>query len=277
MNSGLNAIQTQTKHFSQISGSDASRSITKQRKIASSFRDNHLYETFQLAHDLLRRALESWKSTKFIDETQQTLVNNLLRLALNCLSFDFIGTSPDESSDDLSCESLTVHPTHLSLGHTSHRRSNPDQLETSVSRLQHIAIVFRSLPLFTASTGADCESIPVFYPLIRDTLRIPCQALSCLVQFASVRRSLFNNSERAKFLMQLVSGVRYILENPQGLSDPQCYHEFCRLLARLKSNYQLSELVKVEGYSETIALITKFTVTSLQVSKAFRVCVNDQL
>lgn len=93
-------------YFSQISGSDASRSITKQRKIASSFRDNHLYETFQLAHDLLRRALESWKSTKFIDETQQTLVSNLLRLALNCLSFDFIGTSPDESSDDLSCESL---------------------------------------------------------------------------------------------------------------------------------------------------------------------------
>ena len=92
------------------------------------------------------------------------------------------------------------------------------------------------------------------------------KALSCLVQFASVRRSLFNNTERAKFLMQLVSGVRYILENPQGLSDPQCYHEFCRLLARLKSNYQLSELVKVDGYSETIALITKFTVTSLQAS-----------
>lgn len=87
-----------------------------------------------------------------------------------------------------------------------------------------------------------------------------------MVQFASVRRSLFNNTERAKFLMQLVSGVRYILENPQGLSDPNSYHEFCRLLARLKSNYQLSELVKVEGYPETIALITKFTVTSLQVS-----------
>ncbi|KFM69941.1 Exportin-7, partial [Stegodyphus mimosarum] len=28
-------------------------------------------------------------------------MNSLLRLAYNCISFDFIGTSPDESSDDL--------------------------------------------------------------------------------------------------------------------------------------------------------------------------------
>ena len=62
-------------------------------------------------------------------------------------------------------------------------------------------------------------------------------SLSCLVQIASVRRSLFNNSERGKFLNQLVAGVRDILQNPSGLTDPNNYHEFCRLLARLKSNY----------------------------------------
>jgi len=32
---------------------------------------------------------------------------------------------------------------------------------------------------------------------------------------ASVRRSLFNNTERAKFLNQLVTGIKEILENPQ--------------------------------------------------------------
>jgi len=37
------------------------------------------------------------------------------------------------------------------------------------------------------------------------------------------------------------------------------------LLARLKSNYQLGELVKVENYPEVIRLIANFTVTSLQV------------
>uniref|UniRef100_A0A674BTG6 Exportin 7 n=1 Tax=Salmo trutta TaxID=8032 RepID=A0A674BTG6_SALTR len=50
----------------------------------------------------------------------------------------------------------------------------------------------------------------------------------------------------------------------QSLSDPNNYHEFCRLLARLKSNYQLGELVKVENYPEVIRLIANFTVTSLQ-------------
>lgn len=99
---GVQLLSQLTCEINQITGSEASRSITKQRKIASSFRDSHLYETFQIAHDLLRRALDSWKNTTFNDEAQQTLVSNLLRLALNCLSFDFIGTSPDESSDDLS-------------------------------------------------------------------------------------------------------------------------------------------------------------------------------
>lgn len=56
----------------------------------------------------------------------------------------------------------------------------------------------------------------------------------------------------------------------QCLPDPNNYHEFCRLLARLKSNYQLGELVKVENYPEVIRLIANFTVTSLQVSVAHR-------
>lgn len=120
--------------------------------------------------------------------------------------------------------------------------------------------------------------------------RVCAQVLSCLVQIASVRRSLFNNAERAKFLSHLVDGVKRILANPQVrggpaasaaspslpdgpavfafqcLPDPNNYHEFCRLLARLKSNYQLGELVKVENYPEVIRLIANFTVTSLQVS-----------
>ena len=81
-----------------------------------------------------------------------------------------------------------------------------------------------------------------------------------------MRRSLFNNAERGKFLNQLVTGVREILQHPApGLTDPNNYHEFCRLLARLKSNYQLGELVMVDNYSESIQLMAKFTVESLQV------------
>ncbi|KAE8744901.1 hypothetical protein FOCC_FOCC008466 [Frankliniella occidentalis] len=49
------------------------------------------------------------------------------------------------------------------------------------------------------------------------------------------------------------------------MSDPSNYHEFCRLLARLKSNYQLGELVMVDNYPEAIQLVAKFTVESLQM------------
>ncbi|XP_061729176.1 protein Jumonji-like [Cydia pomonella] len=44
-------------------------------------------------------------------------------------------------------------------------------------------------------------------------------ALACLVQLASVRRSLFGNNERAKFLNRLAHGVLTILENTQVLTQ----------------------------------------------------------
>ena len=40
--------------MNQISEADASRSLTKHRKIASSFRDSQLFEIFQLSSTLLR-------------------------------------------------------------------------------------------------------------------------------------------------------------------------------------------------------------------------------
>ncbi|KAI4787271.1 hypothetical protein KUCAC02_036577 [Chaenocephalus aceratus] len=150
----------------------------------------------------------------------------LLKLSYNCLNYDFIGTSTDESSDDLCTVQIP----------TSWRSAFLDS-----STLQLFFNLYHSIP-------------PSLSPLV----------LSCLVQIASVRRSLFNNAERAKFLSHLVDGVKRILVNPQCLPDPNNYHEFCRLLARLKSNYQLGELVKVENYPEVIRLIANFTVTSLQ-------------
>ena len=171
--------------------------------------------------------MENKGNLDFTDSAQHGLMTQLLRLAHNCLTFDFIGTSTDESSDDLCTVQI---PTAW----------RPAFLEYST--LQLFFDLYSSLP---ASLS----------PL----------ALSCLVQIASVRRSLFNNAERGKFLNQLVSGVRKILQNPQDLSEPNNYHEFCRLLARLKSNYQLGELVMVDSYQESIQLMAKFTVESLQM------------
>jgi hypothetical protein len=41
--------------------------------------------------------------------------------------------------------------------------------------------------------------------------------------------------------------------------DNDCFLHFCRLLSRLKANYQLTELVKMEIYPEWIQLVASFT------------------
>jgi len=40
------------------------------------------------------------------------------------------------------------------------------------------------------------------------------------------------------------------------------YQEFCRLLSRIKPNYQLAELVSVDSYLEWVELCAQFTVDS---------------
>ncbi|XP_040573298.1 exportin-7 isoform X1 [Lepeophtheirus salmonis] len=224
---GVQLLSQLTCEMNQVSEADANRSLTKHRKIASSFRDTHLFEIFQLSCTLLRTAYDNRKNLNFNDESQHELLKQLLRLAHNCLTFDFIGTSTDESADDL----CTV------------------QIPSS---WRSAFLDFSTLQLFFDLYGALPYTIS---PL----------AISCLVQIASVRRSLFSNTERPKFLDQLVSGVREILQNPTGLTDPNNYHEFCRLLARLKSNYQLGELVLVSYYPDAIRLMAKFTVESLRL------------
>ncbi|XP_060053132.1 ran-binding protein 17 isoform X6 [Erinaceus europaeus] len=203
---------------------DYSRSSAKHRKIATSFRDSSLKDILVLACSLLKEVLAN--PLHLQDEDQQALVMQVLKLVLNCLNFDFIGSPADESTDDL----CTVQ----------------------------IPSAWRTILL-------EPETLDLFFNLYHSLPPLLSQlALSCLVQFASTRRSLFSSPERAKYLGNLIKGVRRILENPQGLSDPGNYHEFCRFLARLKTNYQLGELVMVKDYPEVIRLIANFTITSLQ-------------
>jgi exportin-7 len=82
---------------------------------------------------------------------------------------------------------------------------------------------------------------------------------------ASVRRSLFpTDKDRAAFLGRLITGIREMLSKQTGLQHQDNYHQFCRLLGRLKANYQLSELVKADGYMEWLELAASFTVRSIQ-------------
>ncbi|XP_026837804.1 ran-binding protein 16 isoform X2 [Drosophila erecta] len=206
---------------------DVHLSFSKNRKIATSYRDQQLFETFLLSCSLLITARDNSKNINFMDESQKALISHVLRLTKNCLSFDFIGSSTDESADDM----------------------NNVQIPTAWR------------PAFL-----DSNTLKLFFDLYQILPNgLASYSISCLVQMTSVRRSLFSNSERTKFLTHLVEGVRDILNTLHGLSDPDNYHEFCRLLARLKSNYQLGELIAVPCYAEAIQLIAKFTVQSLHV------------
>ena len=75
------------------------RTLTQHRKIAVSFRDHSLYRVFQIAITTLKHLSQEEIQAS---EQQQLKIGELaLKLATKCLSFDFIGTNPDESAEDI--------------------------------------------------------------------------------------------------------------------------------------------------------------------------------
>jgi exportin-7 len=75
-------------------------------------------------------------------------------------------------------------------------------------------------------------------------------ALENLVSLGSLRRSLFSSDEeRLAFLHRMLNGTLALMRGQVGLTDHDNHHELCRLLARLKANFQLSELVSCPSYA----------------------------
>jgi len=226
--------------------SDA-RSLTQQRKCAVSFRDLALFPTVQIAQSTLRRlrtsgnhtdgaaaaAASPTTSTAAASPQDATIAEHALKLLEACLNFDFIGTNADESGDDVG--TIQLPSTWRPVAH------DPELTATLFE-------YFRSAEPPRSSS-----------------------AMQSLVLLSSVRRSLFaTEADRGRFLNQLMRGIRDILASRMGLQHEANYHEFCRLLGRLKSNYQLSELVTTDVYSEWLDLASKFTTASFdqwQLSK----------
>ena len=229
---GVDLLRLLIVEVDKVGYADNARPLTKQRKTAGSFRDTTLLDSFKTSIRLLRAALKAQDNFNVSDQRQLKLVSSLLELSYAALTFDFIGTCQDESSDD----------------------------QTTVQ----IPTGWRSL--FLSSTkDANDSVLNLFFDLYKVLPADFCQrVLSCLVQMASIRRSLFSNEERQQFLASLVRGICLILKNGSNLSNLKVYHEFCRLLGRLKANYQLGELTSLDEYSEAIRLIAEFTVQSLK-------------
>jgi exportin-7 len=171
--------------------------------------------------------LSLYNKTASDPQQEKILGEHSLALAVRCLSFDFIGTNPDESTEDVG----TIQAP------TSWRTLLQDPATTE--------LFFE----FYATTTPPRSS----------------KAMEAIILLASVRRSLFpTDKDRAAFLGRLITGIREMLSNQTGLQHQDNYHQFCRLLGRLKANYQLSELVKTNGYMEWLELAASFTVQSIR-------------
>ncbi|KAG7356805.1 Importin-beta N-terminal domain containing protein [Nitzschia inconspicua] len=201
------------------------RTLTQHRKTSVSFRDVSLLKVFQLGLTTLKQL----QTRAITAEPQQEAVLGEQALALieRCLSFDFIGTNPDESTEDVG----TI------------------QAPTSWRSLLQDAATTELFFDFYANTPPPRSS----------------KAMEVIILLASVRRSLFpSDKDRAEFLGRLITGIREMLSKQTGLQHQDNYHQFCRLLGRLKANYQLSELVKADGYMEWLELAASFTVQSIR-------------
>lgn len=194
---------------------------SQSRKVALSFRDLLLLKIFNISLATLAKLSPPPAHSK--------LRSNGVELALSCLSFDFVGSSVDESSEDIG----TLHP-----------------------------------PIAWHVVVEDPTTVKLFLDIYRalcvsDTV-ISKKCLECLVQLASMRRTLFATDElRIMNIHRHMSGTLEILSARAGLEDHDNYHHFCRWLARLKVNYQLDEIINLDIYRQWIELVSNFTLQSL--------------
>jgi exportin-7 len=202
------------------------RTLTTHRKTAVSFRDNSLFQVFQIGLTTLRH-IHTRSIPNITPDQEKRMTASALSLATSCLSFDFIGTNPEESPEDVG----TV------------------QVPSSWRPIVQDTLTMQLFFDFYLNTEPPRSS----------------QALEAIVQLSSVRRSLFAvEKERTVFLDHLMKNIQEIMHSKMGLEHAENYHEFCRLLGRLKASYQLSELVKTRGFSDWLGLAAEFTVASLQ-------------
>uniref|UniRef100_A0A803LZU9 Importin N-terminal domain-containing protein n=1 Tax=Chenopodium quinoa TaxID=63459 RepID=A0A803LZU9_CHEQI len=188
------------------------------RRVVSKFKDKALRQIYGIS----LTSLHGLKS-----DAQQKLQELALSLSLQCLSFDFMGSSIDESSD----ESFIIEA--------------PVSWRSVLEEPSTVQIYFD----YYAVTSPPLSKL----------------ALECLGRLTLVKRSLFTSGTTRKlFLTSLMMGSKDIIETGKGLNHHDNYHELCRFLGRFKVNFQLSEVVSVEFYNSWIGLISDFTLKSLQ-------------
>ncbi|KAL5104547.1 Exportin-7 [Taenia crassiceps] len=238
---GVKLLSSLVTEICQSTETDLARATFFVRKLLVSFRDLVLFPIFQLGLDLLRQTDVNLKSLTANDQEQLEVIQHTLALVLACLNYDFVGTAIGCAGDN--------------------GRGSPCTSDDMTS----VQLPAAWRPIFL-----DTKNVDLFFRLFAGLPQSPASPnlrtlpLSCLVQITSIRRTLFTNEERQNFLNPLMVGCLEVLRRRDSLlCDPAVYHEFCRLLSRMKITFQVSELMQVSVYPEFIKLVADLTTHSL--------------
>lgn len=204
-------------------------SMSRHRRTALSFRDTALPPIFTIAIQTLQQL--STGAINVPDKNdERRLSKQVLNLSCNCLSFDFMGTIPDDTSD----EQGTVMVPH------------------SWSMLRDDGIPKLFFDMFSRSCTYQWMECAQF-------------CLQFLVLLAALRRSFFQKEEdRTRLLASMMQGTTAILASKMGLQEHACYHELCRLLGKINATHQLNELCANEQFQAWIEQVYGFTMDSLR-------------
>lgn len=237
-------------------------SLARDRRAAFLYRDTVLPQIFQTAISTLQQFVASGGSLSLTNADEDArLLNTVLKLTNACLSFDFMATFPDESIDDrpepimipsswsvakqISIPQLLLEVYKLSLpkelksggaGAGAGGATGPGGASDSAATNNAGTAGAPSLfPSAAASAAAASNETKL------DSARL---CLQCAAQVTAFRRSFFGKEDdRTKHITSLVTFTAVIITERLGIFlDSQCYHHFCRLLAKINQSISLGDL-----------------------------------
>lgn len=184
-----------------------SKNFNRHRRTNVDFRDFELLRSCEIAFTTVRDLVHNPVPYENAEQGKRHR-DASIDLLLNCLTYDFLGGSSDDPSEETGALQI------------------PPSWRTLLEHENHIASVWE------------------VYSALEDHRT---KVLTCLVQLASTRRGLFiSNETRASFLQCMLTGCTQVLSQAEGLADnPDNFHQMARLLSKVVTVFALEDLLQV--------------------------------
>ncbi|PWA03128.1 hypothetical protein BB558_000697 [Smittium angustum] len=223
----LKALQTLRIIVEEMSREQPQKRIQKQQRIVTGFKDKKLKLIMQAAVDIMKDILDDEKSRGISEKEKLLLLLESTLLQKEIYSFDFVGLSNDESSDN------------------------------------NIAL---QIPATWRDIICDQNLLETYFEGYKKTsYPINTQFMELLVYFSSFRRTIYTEEGRKTFIWNMAQGIIDILNNSIGLDEVDNYHHMCRLLARLRTIHTMLEIEDKPIYEEFLDSVTRFSLTGLSL------------